>query len=146
VIRNTNTKIIMHLPDLTDRELVGRSAGLSDDQIVELAKIPTGVAAVYQNKWIEPVLCKIDEYKVAPKEYRNPDKSQDKCIDRKESIVKYLVSCLDGTEQKKDVEEVKNWLMGSDIASSIKLELIRHLESNKVLIRARVEKLITAIV
>lgn len=26
-IRNTNTKIIMHLPDLTDRELVGKAGG-----------------------------------------------------------------------------------------------------------------------
>ncbi|MEE0265247.1 MAG: DUF87 domain-containing protein, partial [Acutalibacteraceae bacterium] len=51
VIRNTNTKIIMRLPDLTDRELVGKSANLNDDQITELAKLPCGVAAVYQNEW-----------------------------------------------------------------------------------------------
>ncbi len=58
-IRNTNTKIIMRLPDLSDRELVGRAANLSDGQIVELARLPRGVAAVYQNDWIEPVLCKV---------------------------------------------------------------------------------------
>lgn len=46
VIRNTNTKIIMRLPDHTDRELVGRSANLNDDQIDEIAKLPCGVAAV----------------------------------------------------------------------------------------------------
>ncbi len=58
-IRNTNTKIIMRLPDLSDRELAGRAAGLNDSQIVELARLPKGVAAVYQNDWIEPVLCKV---------------------------------------------------------------------------------------
>ena len=59
VIRNTNTKIIMRLPDSSDRELVGKAAGLNADQIVELSKLPCGVAAVYQNDWMGPVLCKI---------------------------------------------------------------------------------------
>ena len=62
VIRNTNTKIIMRLPDRADRELVGRAANLNDDQIIELAKLPCGVAAIYQNEWIQPVLCQIDRY------------------------------------------------------------------------------------
>jgi hypothetical protein len=61
VIRNTNTKIIMHLPDESDRELVGRSAGLNDEQIIELAKLQRGVAAVYQKDWILPVLCKVEK-------------------------------------------------------------------------------------
>lgn len=63
VIRNTNTKIIMRLPDFSDRELVGKAAGLNDDQITEIAKLPCGVAAVYQNDWIAPVLCKISKQK-----------------------------------------------------------------------------------
>lgn len=61
VIRNANTKIIMRLPDFSDRELVGKSANLNDDQIIELAKLPKGVAAVYQNEWIQPVLCKVEK-------------------------------------------------------------------------------------
>lgn len=60
VIRNTNTKIILRLPDLSDRELVGRSAGLSEEQILEVSKLPEFVAAVYQNNWMEPVLCKVN--------------------------------------------------------------------------------------
>ena len=58
-IRNTNTKIIHRLPDLSDRELAGRAANLNDQQIVELARLPKGVAVIYQNDWVEPVLCKI---------------------------------------------------------------------------------------
>ncbi len=66
VIRNTNTKIVLRLPDRSDRELVGYAAGLNDEQIDELSKLRRGVAAVYQNDWVEPVLvqvnkCKIDE-------------------------------------------------------------------------------------
>lgn len=69
VIRNTNTKIIMRLPDLSDRELVGKAAGLNDDQIIELGKLPLGVAAVYQNDWIEPVLCKVAHHHTAEQHY-----------------------------------------------------------------------------
>lgn len=66
VIRNTNTKIILRLPDRSDRELVGYAAGLNDEQIDELSKLRRGVAAVYQNDWVEPVLaqvnkCELDE-------------------------------------------------------------------------------------
>ncbi|WP_407399945.1 ATP-binding protein [Treponema sp.] len=70
VIRNTNTKIIMRLPDLGDRDLVGKAANLNDDQINELAKLPTGVAAVYQNEWSEAVLCKVTEFTEYKKDYR----------------------------------------------------------------------------
>lgn len=70
VIRNTNTKIIMRLPDQGDRELVGKAANLNDNQIMELAKLPCGVAAIYQNEWIEPVLCKVDQYDALLQTYR----------------------------------------------------------------------------
>lgn len=62
VIRNTNTKIILRLPDEEDRKLVGKSAALKETQIDELSKLPLGVAAVYQNEWPEAVLCKIEAY------------------------------------------------------------------------------------
>ena len=68
-IRNTNTKIIMRLPDKGDRELVGYAANLDDDQIKELAKLPCGVAAVYQNEWVQPVLCKVKLYDAETDDY-----------------------------------------------------------------------------
>lgn len=76
VIRNTNTKIIMRLPDKDDRELVGKAANLNDDQITELAKLPRGVAAVYQNEWVEAVLCKVKHFKdeANPLKYKKPEK------------------------------------------------------------------------
>lgn len=72
VIRNTNTKIIMRLPDFSDRELVGKSAGLNDDQIGELARLPRGVAAVYQSDWVNAVLCAVDKPDLKETPYRSP--------------------------------------------------------------------------
>ena len=61
VIRNTNTTIILRLPDHSDRELVGYAAGLNNEQIDELSKLRCGIAAVYQNDWIEPVLAQVSK-------------------------------------------------------------------------------------
>jgi hypothetical protein len=79
VIRNTNTKIILRLPDLGDRELVGRAANLNDEQILELSRLKTFVAAVYQNNWLEPVLCNLDtNFKESvPYQYTPPTKIVD---------------------------------------------------------------------
>ncbi len=91
VIRNTNTKIILRLPDLSDRELVGRAAGLNEDQILELSRLKTFVAAVYQNNWLEPVLCSIDTnfgktiaYQFTPK--------HEKELDQKDALIRFLLS------------------------------------------------------
>lgn len=69
VIRNTNTKIILRLPERSDRELVGFSASLDEAQIEELSKLERGVAAVYQNDWVEPVLVKMGKCDIEEKAY-----------------------------------------------------------------------------
>lgn len=60
-IKNTNTKIVLRTPEANDRDAVGRSIGLSADQVNEIAKLPSGVAVVYQNDWVSPVLTMIDK-------------------------------------------------------------------------------------
>lgn len=60
-IKNTNTKIVMRLPEAVDCETVGRSIGLNEEQILELSKLDKGVAAIFQNDWLETVLTKIDK-------------------------------------------------------------------------------------
>lgn len=69
-IRNTNTKIILRLPDENDRRISGKAAALKDDQVDEIAKLPKGVAVVYQNDWVNPVLCKIDKFNGKEKPFR----------------------------------------------------------------------------
>ena len=97
VIRNTNTKIILRLPDLSDRELVGRAAGLSDEQILELSRLKTFVAAVYQNDWLEPVLCNIDTNFKETKKFSYKDLNNIK-IDEKKSLIRFLISPVEGRE------------------------------------------------
>lgn len=109
VIRNTNTKIIMRLPDESDRVLVGKAASLNDDQIVELAKLPLGVAAVYQNDWLEPVLCKIppfgdENYKA----YIYQDNQNDYILGK---FLPYLFGILDHCEmQDEQVDAIDKWI------------------------------------
>ncbi len=75
-IRNTNTKILLRLPDYSDRELAGKSIGLNEHQIMELGKLEQGVAAVYQSGWIEAVLCKFDKYPQPGSEYTYASEEQ----------------------------------------------------------------------
>lgn len=60
-VKNTNTKIIMRLPDYEDCKIAGLSMGLNDSQIREISRFPMGVAVVYQNNWVEAVLTQIDK-------------------------------------------------------------------------------------
>lgn len=59
-VKNTNTKIIMRLPEKDDCEIAGRAVSLNRQQIEELSKLETGVAVVMQNDWELPILTKID--------------------------------------------------------------------------------------
>lgn len=68
-IKNTNTKIVLRTPEANDRDAVGRSIGLSADQVNEIAKLPSGVAVVYQNDWVSPVLTMIDKADVDESPY-----------------------------------------------------------------------------
>ena len=68
-IKNTNTKIVLRTPEANDREAVGRSMGLTEDQVNEISKLPSGVAVVYQNDWISPVLTMVNQADVTEKNY-----------------------------------------------------------------------------
>lgn len=61
-VRNTNTKIILRLPEEQDRQVVGRSVALKEEQLEEISKLPQGVAIVHQSNWLEPILCKINYF------------------------------------------------------------------------------------
>ena len=61
-IKNTNTKIIMRMPEMGDCEAIGRSVSLNEQQIAELSKLRTGTAVVMQNNWCDAVLSQINYY------------------------------------------------------------------------------------
>lgn len=136
VIRNTNTKNIMRLPDRGDRELVGRAANLDDDQIEELAKLPRGVAAIYQNEWIQPVLCKVERYQTDAGKYQfDPTVNLDIMRDNEE-VSKSLLKCIMDNElfqkgDKEDLRELKSIIMRSGMDSIVKVDFMDYLEAER---------------
>lgn len=70
-IKNTNTKIVLRTPEANDREAIGRSMGLTQNQVNEIAKLPSGVAVIYQNDWVSPVLAMVDKAAVDEKTFEN---------------------------------------------------------------------------
>jgi len=106
VIRNTNTKIVFRLPDYDDRELVGKSQHLNENQITELARLRTGCAAVYQNNWQEAVLCQFDKFdrkmiegnstKIKEIEFSPAEEMQDSRTEAEKVLLKYLLAEFSG--------------------------------------------------
>ena len=123
VIRNTNTKIILRLPEHSDRVLVGKAAGLNDDQIDELARLQKGVAAVYQNDWIEAVLCRVDYFDSAIKPYMNPLTKNE----GKESII--YQELLRGVvfPDKRHLERIGKSLLKANIPVNLKQSVYNYL-------------------
>lgn len=137
VIRNTNTKIIMRLPDRTDRELVGRAANLNDDQITELAKLPCGVAAVYQNEWVQPVLCKVAKYSGSQSRYSYTPKDDDDHLNVETNIVtESLLDCIMNKElfrkgNRADILHLKKMVIRSKLDTSVKTDFMEYISSDE---------------
>lgn len=114
VVRNTNTKIILRLPDEGDRLLVGKAAGLNDAQIEELAFLERGVAAVYQSDWAEAVLAKIAKFD-NPKPLEMPKGGFEWEDEETEAVKKFLNVALEVEQQvfsEKEVERIRKWSRG----------------------------------
>ncbi|WP_251491815.1 hypothetical protein [Otoolea muris] len=127
-IRNTNTKIIMRLPDEQDRRLSGKSAGLKDSQLDEIAKLPRGVAVVYQNDWIKPVLCRIEKFRGEEGAYRRktsivPDSSGE----QKKILIKNLLNKATGEKLDMTIGELTDILTGMNILTETKVKALRAL-------------------
>ncbi len=136
VIRNTNTKIIMRLPDQTDRELVGRAANLDDDQIVEIAKLPCGVGAVYQNEWVQPVLCKIEHFKTGNEAYSFDPSNNSYLFSRDSELSTSLLKCIMDKElfrfgDKEDLRELKDLVIKSCLDTTVKVDLIDYIDAEQ---------------
>lgn len=132
VIRNTNTKIILRLPDQSDRELVGRAANLNENQMTELAKLPCGVAAVYQNEWIQPVLCKMDRVEYHEEPYIIPDEklAEKLTVDPHKVLeIAELLSKGETTSREAFVSEINPVLEQMEIACSVRVSIFRMLQN-----------------
>ena len=63
VIKNTNTKIVMRLPEQHDCEAMANAMGLNELQKKEIAKLLPWKAVVMQNDWTAAVMVAIDKAK-----------------------------------------------------------------------------------
>ncbi|MFA9558148.1 ATP-binding protein [Evansella sp. AB-rgal1] len=122
-IRNTNTKIIMRLPDEGDRRLAGKSAALKDEQLDEIAKLPRGVAVVYQNDWLEPVLCKISKFDGTEAPYEYNAANVLKQVDNKVFVSELMKLLLKGrvVETEVNLELLEQLLGRAEVSSKNKI-------------------------
>lgn len=102
-IKNTNTKIVLRTPEANDREAVGRSVGLTEDQVNEIAKLPSGVAVVYQNDWINPVLTMINKANIIDSPYVYKSRTEIKPI--KEARSELICMLMQPWIKRKKIEE-----------------------------------------
>ena len=122
-IKNTNTKIVLRTPEANDREAVGRSMGLTENQVNEIAKLPGGVAVVYQNNWVNPVLTLVDKAPVKDVPYLNEHPVKIKTIKiARKSILKMLMHPWIGKEMISD-EELKSSLRVIELSRSERKEI-----------------------
>ncbi|WP_313638302.1 ATP-binding protein [Paenibacillus sp.] len=124
-IRNTNTKIILQTPDMNDRQLVGRAANLNDEQIMELAKLSTGVAAVYQNNWLEPVLCSLEPFTAGGEVYTFVPEVQNSIVGAQytQELLKLLLGKLLPEYPELDPEYLEVGLSHSRLSTKSKIML-----------------------
>ena len=131
VIRNTNTKLIFGLPDLDDRECVGRAAGLNDEQIMELSRLKTFVAAVYQNNWLEPALCSIDAGFKETSGYRYRAGEEEEAD--KKRVLKYLLLPTKKRDELDDkyITELVDEVFKLEIPSEAKISFMKYTKATE---------------
>ena len=128
-IRNTNTKIIMRLPDETDRRLAGKASGVTNEQLEEIAKLPKGVAVVYQNDWLEPVLCKIHHFDDKEGQYcYSPKTNIENRADFDLAVIYFLLHKRLLTPQEVNFELIDKGLELYALPVTIKIKLSQALE------------------
>lgn len=135
-IRNTNTKIVMRLPEYNDRVVAGKASGLKDDQTDEIAKLPTGVAVVYQNDWVEPVMCKIRMFdKRHARQYvYTPAKSGEPADAEKlfkGEVLAMLLSRRTNHHVQFDTDSIRRQLDQADLLAGIKTSLYDAIDEYK---------------
>lgn len=130
-IRNTNTKILMRLPDEADRLLAGKSAALTEDQIDEMARLPRGVAVVYQNEWLEAVLCKVIRFpgQESLYQYRAMPTNAMSEMTFRFNLLTHLLSGYNQVKSETNEEQLEETLFRSNLPSAMKFRLIQYLHS-----------------
>ena len=131
-IRNTNTKIILSLPEAEDRECAGKSIGLKDKQIDEIGRLKMGEAIVYQNDWEEPVQCKVKEFEYDKEKRFEGQKDSDSAKDGSKmlyDVLSFLYKYCGGNgDSEIQIDKIKNSIHDSRLLSATKFSLLKLLD------------------
>lgn len=130
-IRNTNTKIIMRLPDEQDRQLAGKAAALKENQLDEIARLPKGVAVVYQNDWVEPVLCKIGKFDGEEKPYVHKRTFDNiKTASGEKLLLQNLLKKEEGESLELNIQQLRQILLRLPVPTKTKIAALKALQKN----------------
>ena len=130
-IRNTNTKIIMRLPDEQDRQLAGKAAALKENQLDEIARLPKGVAVVYQNDWVEPVLCKIGKFDGEEKQYVHRRTFDNiKTASGEKLLLQNLLKKEEGESLELNIQQLRQILLRLPVPTKTKIAALKALQKN----------------
>lgn len=130
-IRNTNTKIIMRLPDEQDRQLAGKAAALKENQLDEIARLPKGVAVVYQNDWVEPVLCKIGKFDGEEKPYVHKRTLDNiKTASGEKLLLQNLLKKEEGESLELNIQQLRQILLRLPVPTKTKIAALKALQKN----------------
>lgn len=130
-IRNTNTKIIMRLPDEQDRQLAGKAAALKENQLDEIARLPKGVAVVYQNDWVEPVLCKIGKFDGEEKPYVHKRTFDSiKTASGEKLLLQNLLKKEEGESLELNIQQLRQILLRLPVPTKTKIAALKALQKN----------------
>ncbi len=124
VIRNTNTKIVLRLPDGSDREVVGNTMGLTQEQIFEISRLNTGVCVIYQKDWLEAVCCQVEQVKLVEKVYVQPVNDTYETSQKLE-IIKMLIAPFVKGKQKSSNEQKNKIIEDIGLSGLLKRDIIR---------------------
>lgn len=136
VIRNTNTKIVLRLPDEGDRRLVGKSTLLTDEQMIELGRLRRGIGVIFQNNWLEPVLCQIDHFN-RPIPLKTVKRDYKELIKSKKTLIEILLNKTAGENKALDLnrislDDLKLMIRRTNYSHSSRLlleDLLQHLSN-----------------
>lgn len=135
-IRNTNTKIIMALPEKDDREIAGKSMGLNDEQIPEISRLKTGEAIVYQNGWEEAVKTKIIHIRKEDGDKNNLwsyDSNVEDDLQSQEDKMRVLFDVLYNlyamAEPSYEKDDFVEWILNSPLSGRKKFILIEKVDA-----------------
>lgn len=134
-IRNTNTKIVMALPEYLDRDAAGKSLGLTEKQILDISKQSVGQAIAYQSHWEEAVQCQISrsQSEEIPFQYTPKPQCEIK-TDLSIDVIRFLFNGLEDVRYRINRDKVKcEILSSSNLSATHKCLLLKELRRTDML-------------